>query len=111
MLKIEFFEDAYQYALKTKDKLKRKGQVDSKGNQKLDNLTQAKLSVAKDEPKHVEQKRRTRRGEFGGKFYKCGEGHRSFECSQKACDRKIVVVDKFENLVVELKQGENLMTW
>ena len=80
MMKIEPVEEAYQYALKEEDKLKRKGQVNTKGKEKLDNLAQAKLSLVEDEPKPIKQKKRTNRGEFKGKCYKCGtEGHRSFE--------------------------------
>ena len=37
MMKIESVEEAYQYALKVEDKLKRKSQVNSKGKEKLDN--------------------------------------------------------------------------
>ena len=48
MLKIEFVEDAYQYALKVEDKLKRKSQTNSKGNEKLDNLAQAKPNVVEE---------------------------------------------------------------
>ena len=54
ILKIESVKDAYQHALKVEDKLKRKSQVNSKGKEKLDNLTQAKSSATKDEPKLVE---------------------------------------------------------
>ena len=68
MLKIESVEDAYKYALKVEDKLKRKSQVTSKGKEKLDNLAKAKQSAAEDEPKPVEQKRRTSRDEFNGKY-------------------------------------------
>ena len=39
MLKIDYVKDAYQYALKAEDKLKRKSPVDSKGKEKLDNST------------------------------------------------------------------------
>ena len=59
MLKIESIEDAYQYALKAKYKLKRKSQVNSKGKEKLDNLTQTKTSVVEYELKPIEQKTRT----------------------------------------------------
>ena len=80
MFKIESIENSYQYALKVEDKLKRKIQTNSKGKGKLDNLAQAKPSVAEDEPKPVEKKRRTRKGEFKTKCYKCGgEGYRSFK--------------------------------
>ena len=68
MMKIESIEEAYQYALKAEDKLKRESQSNTKGKEKLDNLAQAKLSVEKDEPKPVEQKRRLGRGEFKGTF-------------------------------------------
>ena len=57
MLKIEFVEDAYQYALKVEDKLKRKSQVNSKGNEKLDNSAQAKSSAAKDEQKPMRKRK------------------------------------------------------
>ena len=81
MLKIEFFEDAYLYTLKVEDKLKRKNQKNTKGKEKLDCLTQDKPSVAEDEPKSIEQKRRMSRDEFKGKTYKYGgEGHKPFEC-------------------------------
>ena len=83
MMKIEYVVEAYQYALKAKDKLKRKGQVNYKGKEKLDNLAQAKLSAIEDEPKPVEYRTRTCRGEFNGKYYRCGEeGHRSFQCKK-----------------------------
>ena len=52
--------------------MKRKSQSNTKGKEKLDNLAQAKPSVAKDEPKPVEQKKRIGRGEFKGKCYKYG---------------------------------------
>ena len=71
VLKIESIEDAYQYALKAEDKLKRKIQVNTKGKEKLHNSVQAKLSVAKDELKPIEQKKTIGRGDFKGKCYKC----------------------------------------
>ena len=69
MMKIESIEESYQYALKEEDKLKRKSQVNTKGKEKLDNSAQAKPSVVEDEPRSVEQKRRTSRGEFKGTCY------------------------------------------
>ena len=64
MIKIESIEETYQYALKAEDKLKRKGYVNSKAEQKLDNLAQAKSSIVEDEPKPIEQKKRIGRGDF-----------------------------------------------
>ena len=58
MLKIESIEDAYQYALKVEDKLKRKSQTNYKVKEKMDNSRQAKTCVTKDEPKPIEKKRR-----------------------------------------------------
>ena len=56
-------------------------------------MTKAKLS-AEDEPKLVDQKRRIGRGEFKGTCFIChGEGHRSYECLQKASDRRALVVN------------------
>ena len=48
MLKIESIEDAYQYALKVEDKLKRKIQTNSKGKEKLNSSTLAKPGIEKD---------------------------------------------------------------
>ena len=48
MLKIDSFEDAYQYTLKDEDQLKRKSH---RRKEKLENSAQAKLSVVEDEPK------------------------------------------------------------
>ena len=103
MMKIESVEEAYQYALQVEDKLKRKIQSNTKGKEKLD-----KPSAAKDEPKHVEQKKRIGRGEFKGKCYKfCVEGHRSFQFSQRDCGRKVAMVNEMENSSIEPKQGES----
>ena len=45
MLNISSVEDIYQYALKEKDKLKRKSQGNSRGKEKKDSLGKAKLSA------------------------------------------------------------------
>ena len=111
MMKIESIEEAYQYALKVEVKLKRKSQVNSKEKEKSDNSEKSKPSAIEDEPKLVEQKRRIGRGEFKGTCYECTMGHRSFECSQRATDRRIVVVSEIKSSVVEIEQGENLMAW
>ena len=55
MLKIDLVEDSYQYTLKVYDKLKRKIQGNSRGKEKQDSSTKAKLS-AEDEPKPIDQK-------------------------------------------------------
>ena len=109
MLKIDLVEDAYQYVLKEKDKLKRRNQDNSQGKEKQDNLAKAKLSAIEDEPKVIDQKRRTRRCEFKGTCYRCGkEGHKDYECSQEVGDRR-VVVNEVEDSIIELEQGENLL--
>ena len=107
-MRIDFVEEAYQYTLKAKDKLK--GQL--KGKEKLDNLAHVKPSAVEDEPKPIEQKKRTDIGDFKGKCYKCGgEEHKSFECPQRDCGRRVVVVNEMENSVSELEQGESLISW
>ena len=53
MLNISSVEDAYQYALREEEKLKRKNQGSSQGKEKQDSLAQAKPK-AKGEPKPVE---------------------------------------------------------
>ena len=45
MLNIPSVEDAYQYALRVEDKLKRKNQGNPRGKEKRDSLTQAKSSA------------------------------------------------------------------
>ena len=103
MLKIDSVEDAYQYALKEVDKLKRKSQGNSKGKEKQDSSTKAKPS-AKDEPKSIDQKRRIGRGEFTGTCYRGGEvGHISYECPKDG-DKRAAVVNEVENPTSELEK-------
>ena len=45
MLNIPLVEDAYQYALRVEEKLKRKSQGNARGKEKWDSLAQAKPSV------------------------------------------------------------------
>ena len=107
MLKIDLVEDAYQYALKAKDKLKRKSQGNSRGKEKHDSSAKAKPS-AEGEPKPVDQKRRTCRGEFRDNCFRCGkEGHRSFECP---IGRTIAVVNEVVVQDSQLEQGEIFLT-
>ena len=55
MLNISSVEDAYHYALRVEEKMKRKNQGSSRGKEKQDYLEKAKLSV-EDEPKPIENK-------------------------------------------------------
>ena len=88
MLNISLVGDAYQYALRVEEKLKRKNQGSSQGKEKQDYSTKAKLS-AEDEPKPVGQKRRIGRCDFKGTCFRCyEEGHRSYELLQKDGDLK-----------------------
>ena len=73
MLKIDLVEDAYQYALKVEDKLKRRHQGNSQGTEKQGHLVKDK-QIVDNELKPIEQRRRTGRGGFKGTHYKCGEG-------------------------------------
>ena len=57
MLNISSVEDAYHYALREEEKLKRKNQGSSRGKEKQDYLAKAKS--AKHEPKLVDQRKRT----------------------------------------------------
>lgn len=56
MLKIDQVEDAYQYAPKAKDKLKRRHQGNSQGKKKHEHLVKDK-QITEDEPKPIEQRR------------------------------------------------------
>ena len=77
MPNIYLVEDAYYYALRVEDKLKRKIQGNAREKEKQDSWTQAKLCVD-DEFKNV---RRIGRGEFRGNCFRCvKEGHISFKC-------------------------------
>ena len=57
-----------------------------------------------DEPKLVDQKIRTFKGEFKGTCYRCvKEGHRSYECLEKVGDRITVMVNDIEDSFIEPK--------
>ena len=58
MLKIDSVDNGYQYALNTKDNLKKKNQGSSQGKEKQDFLEKDKLYVVADEPKLVEPRKR-----------------------------------------------------
>ena len=106
MLNISSVEDAYQYALRAKEKLKRKNQGSSQGKEKQDSLAQETPKV-EGEPKPIDQKRRTGGGVFRGNFFRCGqEGHRSFECP---IARTTTIVNEDAILESQPKQGESLL--
>lgn len=108
MLKIDSIKDAYQYALRVEDKLKRKSQGNSRGKEKQDSSMKAKSSD-EDEPKPIDQKRRIGRGQFKGTCYKYGEvGYRFYECP-KVDDRRTIVVNEVEVQDSQPKQGESLL--
>ena len=68
-------EDAYYYALKEKDNLKRKSQSYARGKEKKDYLEKAELSI-EGELKPIDEKRRIGGGGFSGNCFTCGEdGH------------------------------------
>ena len=69
MLNISSVEDAYQYSLRAKEKLKGKHQGNPWGKEKQDSSTQAKPSV-QSEPKPIDQKRRIGGGMFSGNYFK-----------------------------------------
>ena len=99
-------EDAYQYALRAEEKLKRKNQGSSRGKEKQDSLAQDKPKV-EGEPRPFDQKRRAGGGVFRGNCFRCGqEGHRSFECP---IARTTAIVN--EDVVPEIQpeQGESLL--
>lgn len=88
--------------------MKRKIQCNSRGKEKKENLTKAKLS-AEDEPKPIDHKRWICRNEFKVTFYKYGEvEHMFYECS-KAGDRITTIVNEVENLHSQPEKGESLL--
>ena len=96
MLNISSIEDAYEYALRDEEKLKRKNQGGSRGKEKQEYLAKAKS--AEDEPKPINQRQRTSQGEFKGTCFKCHkEGHRAYECLQKDGDKRATIVDETED--------------
>ena len=106
MLNISSVEDAYLYALRAKEKLKRKNQGSSQGKEKQDSSTQAKPKV-EGEPKPIKWKRRIGGGGFKGNCFKCGqEGHRYFECS---IGRTTTVVNEVTVQDSQPEQGESLL--
>ena len=72
MLKIDLVKDAYQYALREEDKLKRRHQGNSRGKEKKEHSMKAKQIVV-EEPKLFEHKKIIGRGEFKGTCFRCGE--------------------------------------
>ena len=90
--------------------MKRKIQGNSKGKEKQDSSTKAKLSV-EDEPKAIDHKRRIGRGEFKGISYKCGEVGHSFNECPKVGDRRGVFVNEVKVQDSQPKQGESLLAW
>ena len=106
MLNISLVEDAYQYALRDEEKLKRKNQGGSQGKEKQDYSTRAKS--AEDEPKPIDQRKRIGQGEFKGTCFKFNEeGHRAYDCLWKDGDRRATIVDEIED--PKLEQGESFL--
>lgn len=65
----------------------------SQGKEKQDHSVKDTM-IVEDEPELVEQMRRIGRAGFKGTCYRCGEGHKSFECpnvGKKVDDRRVVV--------------------
>ena len=105
-LNISSVEDAYQYALRAEEKLKRRHQGTPQGKEKHDHLVKNK-QIATDEPKPIEQRRRIGGDVFRGNCFRCGqEGHRSFECP---IARTTAIVNDDAVPENQPEQGESLL--
>ena len=108
MLNISSIEGAYQYALREKEKLKRKNQGSSWGKEKQDSSAQAKPK-AEGKQKPIEQRRRIGGDGFRGNCFMGGqEGHISFECP---IGRTTAIVNEVEVHNSQPEQGESLLAW
>lgn len=117
MLKIDSVDDSYQYALRAKDKLKRRHQGNSQGKHKLDHLVKKKL-IVEDEQKPIKKKKRMGKVAFKGDYLKCGEEeYRDFECphtNKKVGDRRVVLVNEIGQeegnfLIQQVLLGKKIM--
>lgn len=119
MLWISTMEDPYHYALKEKDKLKRKQQSNPRGRERwVSNSKDKHILEDESKPKWNKEldQRAPRKGssskEFRGTFLKCGENeHRAFKNIWKCLNKQSLVghEEKTIDNMVEPEKGESLM--